>query len=82
MSENKENSFVLKCCYSRKKYLSLKQYELSDALSKEFKCLSVTSYEQFTVSIVELILLLWKQLLSFYFHNKRVTWLFYHFLKL
>ena len=58
MCENKESSFVLKCSYSRKKYLSkLKQHRLPDALSKVFmfKCLSVMSYEQFIVSIVELI---------------------------
>ena len=55
ISENKESSFVLKCCYSRKKYLSkLKQHELHDALSNEFlfKYLLVKSYEQFFVSIV------------------------------
>ena len=52
LSENKENSFVLKCCYSRKKYLfKLKQHGLPDASGEEFsfKCLSVTIYEQFIV---------------------------------
>ena len=60
MSENKESTFMLKCCYSRKKYLSkLKQHGLPDALSKEFsfECLSVMIYEQFTVPNVELIML-------------------------
>ena len=62
MYENKESSVVLKCCYSRKKYLSkLKQHGLPDILSEEFlfKCLSVMIYEQFIVSIVELIMLSW-----------------------
>ena len=52
---NEESYFTLKCCYSRKQYLSkLKQYGLPDALSKElsFKFLSVIIYEQFIVSIV------------------------------
>ena len=43
-----------------KKYLSkLKQHGLPDALSEElsFKCLSVMIYEQFVVSIVQLIML-------------------------
>ena len=60
ISENKESSFMLKCCYSRKKYLSkLKQHGLPDALSKElsFTCLSVMIFEQLIVSIVELIML-------------------------
>ena len=51
---------MLKCCYSRKKYLSkLKQHGLRGALSEEFSfgCLSVMIYEQFNVSIVELIML-------------------------
>ena len=81
----KDGSFVLKCCYSREKYLSkLKQFELPDGLSKEFlfKCLSLMSYEQFIVSIVELIMLSCQQKLPYNFHNMRVTWLFYHFLKL
>ena len=85
MSENKESSFVLKCCYSRKKYLSkLKQHGLPDALSEEFlfKCLSVMIYEQFIVSIAELIMLSWQPILLHNFHNMRVTWFFYHFLKL
>ena len=46
---------MLKCCYSRKKYLSkLKQHKLPGALSKEllFKCVSVMTCEQFIVSIV------------------------------
>ena len=82
MSENKEGSFILKCCYSGKKYLQkLKQ---PDALSKElsFKCLPVMTYEQFIVSIVELIMLSWQPLLLHSFHKIRVTWLFYHFFRL
>ena len=62
-----KNSFLLKCCHSTKEYLSkLKQHELLYALSKEFllNCLSVMSYEQFIVSIVELIMLSWQQMLS------------------
>ena len=50
---------MLKCCYSRKKYLSkLKQHGLPDTLSKDslFKCLSVMIYEQFIASIVEIML--------------------------
>ena len=53
---------MLECCYSRKKYLSkLKQRGLPDALGEEFlfKCLSIMIYEQFIVSIVELIMLSW-----------------------
>ena len=76
---------MLKCCHSRKKYSStLRQHELSDALSKTFlfKCLSVMSYEQFIVSIAELIMLSWQQILPKKFQNMKVTWLFYHFLKL
>ena len=76
---------MLKCCYSRKKYLSkLKQHELLDTLSKEFlfKCLSDMSYEQFIVSVVELITLSWQTILSYNFHNMKAIWLFYHFLKL
>ena len=76
---------MLKCCYSRKKYLSkLKQHGLPDALSEEslFKCLSVMIYEQFIVSIVELIMLSWQPTLLDNFRNMRVTWLFYHFFKL
>ena len=67
------------------KYLSkLKQHGLPDVLSEEFlfKCLSVTIYEQFIVSIVELIMLSWQPILLYNFHNMRVTWLFYHFVKL
>ena len=62
----------------------LKQHGLPDALSKEFsfKCLSVMIYEQFIVSIVELIMLPWEPILLYNFHNMRVTWLLYLFLKL
>ena len=83
--ENKESSFVLKFYYSRKKYISkLKQHGLPDVLSEEFlfKCLSVMIYEQFIVSIVELIMLSWQPILLYNFHIMRVTWLFYHFFKL
>ena len=76
---------MLKCCYSRKKYLSkLKHHGLPHILSEEFlfKCLSVMIYEQFIVSIVELIMLSWQPILLHNFHNMRVTWLFYHFFKL
>ena len=76
---------MLKCCYSKKKYLSkLKQHRLPDALSKEFslKCFSVMIYEQFIVSIVELIMLSWQPIVLHNFHNIRVTLLFYHFFKL
>ena len=76
---------MLKCCYSRKKYLSkLKQHGLPDVLSEEFlfKCLSVMICEQFIVSIVELIISSWQPILLYNFHNMRVTWLFYHFFKL
>ena len=65
-----------------KKYLSkLKQREFPDAFSKDFlfKCLSVMGCEKFIVSIVELIILLWQQILLFNFHNIRVMYLFYHF---
>ena len=57
---------------------------LPKALSKEFsfKCLSVMIYEQFIVSIVELIMLSWQPVLLYNFHNMTVTWLFYHFFKL
>ena len=68
-----------------KKYLSkLKQHVLPDALSEEFsfKCLSVMIYEQFIVSVVELIMLSWQPTLLYNFHNMRVTWLLYHFFKL
>ena len=85
ISENKESSFVLKCCYSRKRYLSkLKQHGLPDVLCEEllYKCLSVMIYEQFTVSIVELIMLSWQPILLYNFYNMIVTWLFYHFFKL
>ena len=76
---------MLKCCYSKKKYLSkLKQHGLPHILSEEFlfKCLSVMIYEQFIVSIVKLIMLSWQLILLHNFHNMRVTWLFYHFFKL
>ena len=76
---------MLKCCYSRKKYISkLKQHGLPDVLGEEFlfKCLSVKIYEQFIVSIVELIMLSWQPILLYNFHNMRVTRLFYHFFKL
>ena len=76
---------MLKCCYSRKKYLSkLKQHGLPAVLSEEFlfKCLSVMIYEQFIVSIVEWIMLSWQPILLYNFHNMRVTWLFYDFFKL
>ena len=55
-----------------------------DYLSKEFsfECLSVMVYEQFTVPIVELIMLSSQSILFFNFHNMRVTWLLYHFFKL
>ena len=39
-------------------------------------------YEQFIVSIVELIMLSWQPVLSYNFHNMTVTWLFYYFFKL
>ena len=84
-SENKESSFVLNYCYSRKRYLSkLKQHGLPDVLSEEFlyKCLSVMIYEQFIVSIVELFMLSWKPMLLHNFYNIIVTWLLYHFFKL
>ena len=67
-----------------KNLTKLKQHGLRDALSKEFsfKCLSVMVYEQFIVSIVELIMLSWQSILLYNFHNMTVTWLFYHFFKL
>ena len=67
------------------KFLSkLKQHGLPHILSEEFlfKCLSVMIYEQFIVSIVELIMLSWQLILLHNFHNMRVTSLFYHFFKL
>ena len=67
MSENKESTFVLKGCYSRKRFLTkLMQHGLPDALSEEFlfKCLSVMIYKQFIVSIVKLIMLSWQPILS------------------
>ena len=69
----------------RKIFIEIKTTWITpEALSKEFmfKCLSVMSYEQFIVSIVELIMLSWQQILIYNFHNMRVTWLFYHFFKL
>ena len=64
--------------------MKLKQQGLPDALNKEFsfKCLSIMIYEQFIVSIVELIMLLWQPILLYNFHNMTVTWLFDHFFKL
>ena len=76
---------MLECSYSRKKYSSkLKQHGLLDALNKEFsfECLSVMTYEQFIISIVELIMLSWQPILSYDVHIMRITWLFYHFFKL
>ena len=45
------------------------------------------SYKQFIVSIVELIMLSWQQILQYNFHNMRTTslrtsLLFYHYVKL
>ena len=39
-------------------------------------------YEQFIVSIVELIMLSWQPILLYNFHNMTVIWLFCHFFKL
>ena len=39
-------------------------------------------YEQFIVSIVELIMLSWQPILLHNFHNMRVTQVLYHFFKL
>ena len=71
---------MLKCCYFRKKNLS--KHGLSEAVSKEFKYLSVMIYEQFIVSIVELIMLSWQPILLYNSHNMTVIWLFCHFFKL
>ena len=57
----------------------LEQHGLPDALSKESLFMI---YEQFIVSIVELIMLSWQPILLYNFHNMRVTYLFYHFFKL
>ena len=60
ISENKESSFVLKSCYYWEKHLSKsKQHGLPEALSNNlsFRSLSVMIYEQFMVSIAELIML-------------------------
>ena len=48
---------------------------LPDASSKEFsfEYLSVMIYEQFIVSIVELIMLSWQPVLLYNFHNMTVT---------
>ena len=76
---------MLKCYHSRKRYLlKLKQHGLPDTLSIEFsfECLSVMVYEQFTVPIVDLIMLSSQSILFFNSHNMRVTWLLYHFFKL
>ena len=53
----------------------MKQHGLPDALSEEFllKCLSVMSYEQVIVSIVELIMLSWQQILLYNFPNMRTS---------
>ena len=40
------------------------------------------SFGQFIVSISDLIMLSGQQIISYSFHNMRVTWLFYYFLKL
>ena len=63
-SEDKENAFVLTKYFSK-----LKQHGLPDAMSEEvsFKCLSVMIYEQFTVSIVELIMLSGQPILLYNF---------------
>ena len=57
---------------------------LHEALSNKFslKRLLVMIYEQFMVSIVELIMLSWQQLLSHNFQNTRVTWLSCRFFRL
>ena len=39
-------------------------------------------YEQFIVSIVELIMFSWQPISLYNFHNIRVNWLFYHLFKL
>ena len=60
ISEDKESSFLLKSCYYWEKYLlKSKQHGLPDALSNNllFRSLSVMIYEQFMVSIAELIML-------------------------
>ena len=44
--------------------------------------ISVMIYEQFIVSIVEVIMLLWQPILLYNFHNMRVTWIFYQLFKL
>ena len=70
--------------FLEKIFIELKQNGLPDALSVEFsfKCLSVTVYEHFIVSIVEVIILAWQPILLYNFFNMRVTWFFYHFFKL
>ena len=67
-----------------KLFLEIKTTWIPEVLSKEFslKCLSVMIYKQFIVSIVELIMLSWQQILLHSFQNTGVTWLFYHFFKL
>ena len=82
ISENKESSFVLKSCYYWEKYSSKsKQHGLPDALSNNlsFRSLSVMIYQQFMVSIAELIMLSKQQLLFHNFQNTRMTWLFCRF---
>ena len=72
--------FYIEMLLFQEKHLSkLKQHGLPDALNKEFsfKCLSVMIYEQFIVSIFELIMLSQQPILLYKFHNMRVTWLFY-----
>ena len=72
--------FYIEMLLFQEKHLSkLKQHGLPDVLNKEFsfKCLSVMIYEQFIVSIFELIMLSQQPILLYNFHNMRVTWLFY-----
>ena len=65
--------FYVEMLLFQEKYLTkLKQHGLPDALSKEFsfKCLSVMIYEQFIVSIVELIMLSWQPILLYNFQRR------------
>ena len=75
LSEDKESPCVLKCS---------QLHELPEALSKEFllKFLPVISCKQFIISVVELIMLSWQQILLYNFHNTGATWFFYHIFKL
>ena len=84
ISKQRKLFYVEMLLFQEKNLTKLKQHRLPDALSKEFsfKCLSVMIYEQFIVSIVELIMSSWQPILSYNFHNMTVTWLFYHFFKL